>query len=84
MTKPTTTLWIATTAYKSGLVIKRNGEMPNYQQLQSNHPLKVEERMRMNANKPRKKNVLKTPRTLIKEAGVIIEMATKRLKTGSK
>lgn len=69
MTKPTTTLWIATTAYKSGLVIKRNGEMPNYQQLVSNDPEYVAERMRREQNR-------------IKKPAVVIKMVSSLRKIG--
>lgn len=65
---------ISTTAYPNGDVeIYENG-MPDYGLLQSNHPLVLAMKAKRYVNKVRK------PRTLIQEAGVIIEMASKKLR----
>lgn len=69
-------MMISSTAYPSGDVYKYENGRPRYSLLPSNHPLVLAEASR------RVKNTMRKSRGLVKEAGVIVQMASKRLKTG--
>lgn len=75
------TLSVKSSAYPNGDVVAYAGnQMPYYQLLPSNHPLVLAEAKR----RIPKRNTLKPKRTLRQEAGVIIEMASKKLERRAK
>lgn len=69
------TLTVKRTSYPNGVTIDYGKQgRPRYNLLPSNHPLVLAEKSMRTQNTPRK------PRTLLKEAGKIIEMSSKKLK----
>lgn len=75
---PPDTLMVDKTTYPNGVTVEYNGHgRIRYNLLPSNHELVLAE---AELRKPAK-NTFKPRKTLVEQAGVIIEMASKKLKT---